>query len=240
MRQVAEPVALLLAEAIDAPIGIPVAAPVGIFGGSILGQRIVAPTLGQGVQLSGKSRRSAALPLPQETGETTSRTTIHPASATAHRLLDGVSAIPCSARLPVRLRGQRNCRAPSHEAGWDRRPGPPGRLRVPSLESHSSAARRTCTGGRWRPPASPAGGDDRTLRVDAPMLLAVPQHWPGNPDDAGRPCSDPCRGQARHRPGLPGTRSGFWPASPGTPKHKASDACAMRPVSTGGAVRVTA
>ena len=51
VQQVAEPVPFLLAGALDAPIGIPVAAPVGVFLSLILRQRIAALALGQGVQL---------------------------------------------------------------------------------------------------------------------------------------------------------------------------------------------
>ena len=49
VQQVAEPVVLLLGWALDAPVGIPVAAPVGVL--LILGQRIGAFAVGQGVQL---------------------------------------------------------------------------------------------------------------------------------------------------------------------------------------------
>ena len=51
VQQVAEPVVFLLARALDAPVGIPVAAPVGVLLSLILGQRIAALALGQGVQL---------------------------------------------------------------------------------------------------------------------------------------------------------------------------------------------
>ena len=106
---------------------------------------------------------------------------LHPASATAHRLPDGVPAIPCSARLPVRLRGQRN-RAPGHEAAGIDGEGLPA-----AYVFRHSRATHLLRGGA-APEAVGALLRHQSLkttalyaRVDAPMLLAVAQPWPGEP-----------------------------------------------------------
>ena len=57
VQQVAEPGVSVLAGALDAPVGIPVAAPVAVFLGLVLRQRIAALALGQGVQLLAVQRR---------------------------------------------------------------------------------------------------------------------------------------------------------------------------------------